>query len=56
MQGDLIERAEYAIEWGSGDQLHRDLLAEVKRLRWQVAHGDSDHMCDECWPVDDNSA
>lgn len=32
---DVVERARYTIEWGSGDQLHRDLLAEVERLRQQ---------------------
>lgn len=30
---DVIARARYAIEHGSGDGLHADLLAEVERLR-----------------------
>lgn len=29
-----------------------ELVAEIKRLRWQVDHGGGDHMCDECWPVE----
>lgn len=28
-----------------------ELVAEVERLRWLWRHGDSDHMCDECWPA-----
>lgn len=32
-----------------------DLVAEVERLRWQVKHG-GDHMCEECWPLDDDDA
>jgi hypothetical protein len=31
--GDLLARARYAIEHGNGDELHRELLAEVERLR-----------------------
>lgn len=27
-----------------------ELVAEVERLRWSLAHSDTDHMCDECWP------
>lgn len=27
-----------------------ELISEIKRLRWLVEHGDTDHMCDECWP------
>lgn len=52
---DLIERAEHWLSDVPESRLAKtlvvELVAEVKRLRWQVKHG-GDHMCDECWPDD----
>lgn len=30
---DLITGAEYALEWGNGDDLHRELVAALKAAR-----------------------
>lgn len=52
---DIVERTEALLEQDGKNWLWpivRDLIAEVKSLRWQVKHG-GDHMCDECWPVDE---
>ncbi|GFG83151.1 MULTISPECIES: hypothetical protein [Mycobacterium] len=32
---DLISRSQYAVEFGNGDQLHRELVAELKTTRAQ---------------------
>lgn len=35
---ELVDRARYAYEWGSGDQLHLSLADEVERLEDLIAH------------------
>jgi hypothetical protein len=34
--GDAVAWAEYALEWGNGDQLHRALVAELKTARAEL--------------------
>lgn len=36
---DLVDRAKYALEWGNGDLLHRDLVAEIERMYILIQRG-----------------
>lgn len=53
MSGDVVERAEKFValdhrvtKFVGSVPIINELIAEVKQLRWQVRHGDTDHLSD----------